>query len=164
MSCCLVFYINTTVVLLQIFSTFFSISEHKFLLLNFIGFVGLLIVLLSTNNRIITSIQVQIHLNFSNFHYTMIAFIFMISYYFQIQTIDGRLALLNSKSEYNALNPPHIEVDSQHLTIDPINPQFQRTFLKAGLLINRLPDSQVKFEPNAVSTFIELIVLFYHLI
>ena len=85
----------------------------------------------------------------------------MISYYFQIQTIDGRLALLNSKSEYNALNPPHIEVDSQHLTIDPINPQFQRTFLKAGLLINRLPDSQVKFEPNAVSTFF---VRFYHFV
>ena len=87
--------------------------------------------------------------------------------YFQIQTIDGRLALLNSKSEYNALNPPHIEVDSQHLTIDPINPQFQRTFLKAGLLINRLPDSQVKFEPNAVSTFfctiLPFIIIFFYI-
>ena len=39
---------------------FFIISEHKFLLLNFIGFVGLIFVLLSTNNKIITSIQVSI--------------------------------------------------------------------------------------------------------
>ena len=63
------------------------------------------------------------------------------------------MSVLNSKSEFNALNPPHIEVDSQHLTLDPI-PQFQRTFFKAGLLANRLPDSQVKFEPNAVSIWI----------
>ena len=39
---------------------FFIISEHKFLLLNFIGFFGLIFVLLSTNNKIITSIQVSI--------------------------------------------------------------------------------------------------------
>ena len=38
---------------------FFIISEHKFLLLNFIGFFGLIFVLLSTNNKIITSIQVS---------------------------------------------------------------------------------------------------------
>ena len=71
----------------------------------------------------------------------------------QIQTINGHLAYLDSKSEFNGRNSePHIEVESQHLTLDPI-PQFQRTFFKGGLLTNRLPDSQVKFEPNAVSIF-----------
>ena len=64
------------------------------------------------------------------------------------------MAYLDSKSEFNGRNSePHIEVESQHLTLDPI-PQFQRTFFKGGLLTNRLPDSQVKFEPNAVSIHI----------
>ena len=73
------------------------------------------------------------------------------------------MAYLDSKSEFNGRNSePHIEVESQHLTLDPI-PQFQRTFFKGGLLTNRLPDSQVKFEPNAVSIFSKYIPKYFYI-
>lgn len=99
--------------------------KHKFLLLNFVGLLGLMLILLTAHSRIITSIQ--------------------------IQTIDGMVTLLHADSQNgfgggggqphsNLVNP--VEVDNN-------NPQ-QLLPLKEGPLMARiLSDAQVKFEPEA---------------
>ena len=74
---------------------------------------------------------------------------------FQIQTIDGRLTLVNSDSSDRfgqISNEQKLStVKTKHHELGPIA-QDQRTFFKAGILYKRPPDSDVIFEPNAVST------------
>ena len=75
-------------------------------------------------------------------------------YSFQIQTIDGRLTLVNSdSSRFGQISNEQklSSVKTKHHELGPIaDTQEQQTFFKS-ILTERLPDSQVKFEPNAVS-------------
>ena len=74
--------------------------------------------------------------------------------HFQIQTIDGRLTLVNSdSSRFGQISNEQklSSVKTKHHELGPIaDTQEQQTFFKS-ILTERLPDSQVKFEPNAVS-------------